>query len=175
MTHRLIRLPYNGKDLLFIFGPYRERFPGTYGVKLAEDNQVPDACDYHFPIRDFGVPSPAEYQTLLAKLILTADDGHVVYVGCFGGIGRTGMVLAGLARVLRRRSGEDSINWTRRTYLGHAVETRAQENLVKEFDVAAVRRAVRLRQPVAASCITRYFKGMFGNARRQADDNSRFS
>lgn len=173
---RLIRLPYGDKDLLFVFGPYRERFPGTYGVKLAENHQVPNACDYHFPIQDFGVPKAADFQVLLAKLILLADDGHVVYVGCMGGIGRTGMVLAGLARVLRKQGGDAAIAWTRRNYLGHAVETRAQEQLVRDFDVAAVRRAVREGKPaVAASCISRYISNLFGNARRQADDTTRFS
>lgn len=172
---RLVRLPYNGKDLLFIFGPYRDQFPGTYGVKLTENHQLAAKCDYHFPIPDYGVPRREDFQVLLAKLILLADDGHVPYVGCFGGIGRTGMVVAALARVLKRLGGDAAIRWTRANYLGHAVETREQERLVREFDVAAVRRAVREGKPLAASCITRYLGNLFGNARRQADDTTRFS
>ena len=47
-----------------------------------------------FPIRDHDVPSSKEY----AKRILDAidadiEDGHTVYVHCFGGIGRTGTII----------------------------------------------------------------------------------
>lgn len=168
---RLIRLPFRDKDLLFIFGPYRERVRGTYGVKLAPE--VEGQADLLISIPDFGVPGQAEYQIALARLILLADEGHVVYVGCRGGIGRTGMVLAGLRRVLCKRGADDCITWGRANYHPHAVETRAQENLIRDFDVAAVRNAVRLQKPVAASCIRQYIKRIFGNARRQADDTSR--
>lgn len=170
----LIRLPYGDKDLLFIFGPYGQRLPGTYGVKLAENHQVPNPCDYHFPIRDFGVPSKEQFQVLLAKLILTANDGHVVYVGCFGGIGRTGMVLGGLVRVLRKVGGDRAIEWARANYLSHTIETRAQEALIRDFDVAAVRNAVKSENPVAASCISRYVRKLFGKAKEGADDTSFF-
>lgn len=140
---RLIRFPaIRSDEILVIAGPYRDRVLGTYGVRLTEDRQFTAPTDYHFPIPDFSTPSQERFEELLAHIIQKADQGQVIYVGCMGGIGRTGMVLAGLRRVLCKKGGDEAINWVRANYLHHAVETRAQEQLVRTFDVAAVRRRV---------------------------------
>jgi len=62
-----------------------------------------------------------------------------VYIGCWGGIGRTGTAFAGLVRAL----GVDEASpaaWARESYLYNAVETGAQKDLIKEFDVSDVQR-----------------------------------
>lgn len=180
----LIRLPLNGKTLLFVFGPYRERFPGTYGVRLTEDGQLNLPCDFHFPIRDFDVPTPQEFQAALIRVIGLAVKGEVPYVGCFGGIGRTGMFAAGLVRVLKDVTGPEAVQWVRANYLGHAVETKAQHALIANFDADAVRAAVGYGAPKKAppknnlqlAALWGSFKeAVFGSARRQASDDPRKS
>lgn len=148
---KLITFPNGASKLHFIFGPYRERVPGTYGVRLTEDHQLNLPCDLHFPIRDFGVPDARSFEDLLINIIKAAQTGKVVYVGCYGGIGRTGMVVAGLARVLVVAT--NPVSWARANYLGHAVETELQEILVCGFDVNRVREAT-FQEPVAGTAPT---------------------
>lgn len=184
---KLITFPNGATKLHFIFGPYRDRVPGTFGVRLTEDHQLDLPCDLHFPIRDFSTPSCFAFENLLIDIITKAQEGKVVYVGCYGGIGRTGMVVAGLARVLV--VGSKPVLWAREHYLSHAVETEPQERLVSVFDVNRVREAM-FQGPVAAQAPTTNsvpalkkelqpvalwdkVKAYFGNARRQAGDYSR--
>lgn len=156
----LIRLPGKSDELVFIFGPYRERVRGTYGVKLAPEAQ--GQCDLLVPIPDYGVPKQDDFEVALARIIRAAETGQVVYVGCMGGIGRTGMVLAGLRRVLCRKGGGEAIAWARANYLGHTIETRDQERLVCAFD------AGRVRKLVAEHGLCSYLKNLLGpHARRQ--------
>lgn len=185
---KLLTFKHGVKNIHFIFGPYRERVPGTYGVRLTEDHQLGTPCDLHFPIEDFGVPDRREFEDLLIAIIQAADNGKVVYVGCMGGIGRTGMVVGGIARTLL--TVDDAVTWARSNYLGHTIETRAQEGLVRTFDVnrvraATFRGAMEAHTPptnrvppikrLQLAALFAKFTGMFGNARRQADDNSRKS
>ncbi len=46
-----------------------------------------------FPIRDFSVPKPELVREILDDLDKALDDGHRVYLHCYGGIGRTGTVV----------------------------------------------------------------------------------
>ncbi len=60
------------------------RAPGGHGVSY-----------HHFPIRDYSVPSSSAVTTS----ILDAIDGHIgqgrtVYVHCWGGVGRTGLIVS---------------------------------------------------------------------------------
>lgn len=61
------------------------------------------------PVPDFGVPKP-EFMDEILDLVETAlSDGHVVYVHCWGGVGRTGTVVG---CYLRRRglNGQDALD-----------------------------------------------------------------
>jgi protein-tyrosine phosphatase len=68
-----------------------------YDAILAEEtrNSSIKATYQRFPIRDNSVPRDAEY---LAEILLAIDrrirDGGAVYVHCWGGVGRTGLVVA---------------------------------------------------------------------------------
>ncbi len=183
---RLVTFPHGVRKLHFIFGPYAHRVPGTFGVRLTEDYQLDAPCDLHFPIKDFGVPRPVDFEELLITLINIADTGRVLYVGCYGGIGRTGMVVAGLARALVIT--DDPVRWARTNYLGHAVETDGQQELIRIFNVnrvraATFRGAVEARTPASDSvpainglqltALWGKVMSVFGNARRQAGDNPR--
>ena len=61
-----------------------------------------------------------------------ARRGDVVEVGCVGGLGRTGTVLACMA-VLAGEPPDSAVDWVRREYKAAAVETSAQEQWVRWF------------------------------------------
>jgi protein-tyrosine phosphatase len=61
-----------------------------------------------------------------------ARRGDVVEVGCVGGLGRTGTVLACMA-VLAGEPADSAVDWVRREYNPAAVETSAQEHWVRWF------------------------------------------
>ncbi len=46
-----------------------------------------------FPIHDFSVPSQARMSELLDKIDVALQAGKVIYLHCWGGIGRTGTVV----------------------------------------------------------------------------------
>ena len=62
-----------------------------------------------------------------------AQAGALVEVGCQGGIGRTGTVIACMA-ILAGIPAEDAVAWVRERYLVRAVETASQEWYVLWFD-----------------------------------------
>ena len=83
--------------------------------------------------RDFGLPEDSE---LAARQIVhafaRARRGELVEVGCWGGIGRTGTVLACMA-VLSGVLASDAVEWVRTAYRADAVETPDQEQWVLWF------------------------------------------
>jgi hypothetical protein len=62
-----------------------------------------------------------------------AQQGALIEVGCQGGIGRTGTVIACMAILAGIPAGE-AVTWVRERYLVRAVETRSQEWWVLWFD-----------------------------------------
>ena len=82
-----------------------------YDVVLAQeaDRRGVAAVHTRFPIRDASVPRRAEVMTAILD---TIDDailaGHVVYVHCWGGIGRTGTVV-GCHLVRHGLSGDEAL------------------------------------------------------------------
>ncbi|MFO0758714.1 MAG: hypothetical protein U0359_19635 [Byssovorax sp.] len=60
------------------------------------------------PIRDLSVPTAAHLETILATIDERIGAGAVVYVHCWGGIGRTGTVV-GCTFVRRGMSGEEAL------------------------------------------------------------------
>ncbi len=113
------------------FEPYEDELR-----ELATRRGVPVRCR-RFPVRDMSVPEPARMREILD--FLTVEQEEVVYVHCWGGVGRTGTVAgcwlrerglgpdAALARLaeLRRADRER----------GHrdAPETQAQRAFVREW------------------------------------------
>jgi len=63
---------------------------------------------WRVPIRDFGTPPARTMQNLLNRLDTLLDDGAVVYVHCYGGIGRTGTVV-GCYLVRHGLTGEQAL------------------------------------------------------------------
>jgi protein-tyrosine phosphatase len=82
---------------------------------------------------DFGVPADREAAARSIDAAFgRARGGDLVEVGCLGGIGRTGTVLACMA-VLAGVPADDAIAWVRREYRPGAVETPEQEEWVSWF------------------------------------------
>jgi hypothetical protein len=83
---------------------------------------------------DFGLPTD---ETKLFGAIVGVHEqaraGAVVEVACYGGIGRTGTVLACLTVAAGIADSADAIAWVREHYHPAAVETAEQEQLVARF------------------------------------------
>lgn len=80
----------------------------------------------HVSWPDYGVPDdPEALHTTLLALLGRARGGEVIEVGCLGGHGRTGTVLAYLA-VLTGVPPADAVAWVRESYCPLAAETEAQ-------------------------------------------------
>jgi protein-tyrosine phosphatase len=83
--------------------------------------------------QDFGLPySNAEAVDQILGTFTRAKAGQHVEVGCIGGLGRTGTVLACMA-VLAGVVPNEAVAWVRQNYDRRAVENREQEQWVLRF------------------------------------------
>jgi hypothetical protein len=82
---------------------------------------------------DFGLPVDAESAARkIEDAFVRARRGELVEVGCLGGIGRTGTVLACMA-VLAGIPSAEAVAWVRNAYRPEAVEIAEQEEWVRWF------------------------------------------
>ena len=82
---------------------------------------------------DFGLPDEPEIAARqISGAFRRAQGGELVEVGCLGGSGRTGTVLACMA-VLAGVPAEEAVPWVRGVYRPQAVETAEQEAWVQWF------------------------------------------
>jgi hypothetical protein len=82
---------------------------------------------------DYGVPSDSEIATSqIVHAFERAKRGENVEVGCLGGLGRTGTVLACMAVLAGVPAGE-AVEWVRNHYDLDAVEIPEQEEWVLQF------------------------------------------
>jgi hypothetical protein len=85
--------------------------------------------------QDFGVPrDPEATARQISAAFARARAGERVEVGCVGGLGRTGTVLACMA-VLAGTPSSEAVAWVRSNYDVRAVETEEQEAWVEWFAV----------------------------------------
>lgn len=83
-------------------------------------------------ISDGDIPlAPEEFWNLIGWLIEKLKEGKSVHVGCVGGHGRTGMVLAALVSEIGL--SDDPIAWVREHYCEKAVETDKQIKFLVKF------------------------------------------
>ena len=83
--------------------------------------------------RDFGLPySNAEAVDQIVAAFKRAKAGEHVEVGCIGGLGRTGTVLACMA-VLAGVAPNNAVAWVRQNYHQRAVENGDQQHWVLWF------------------------------------------
>jgi hypothetical protein len=82
---------------------------------------------------DLGLPEDADSAArMIEAAFMRARRGELVEVGCLGGIGRTGTVLACMA-VLAGVPPVKAVAWVRDAYKTEAVETAEQEDWVRWF------------------------------------------
>lgn len=131
-----INLSFGELDVAVFAGSYWHRPEHLRGVKLAPEIDRP--CDLACPIVDYGVPSVGAATAALVECAARLAKGESLYVGCWGGLGRTGLFLALMAKA----SGvADPVQYVRDHYDRHAVETAAQMRFVEEFPIQAAARA----------------------------------
>lgn len=140
-------------------GPFRKYVPGTrrlIGVKMAAEIDHPH--DVSVPTEDYSIPDADDMTAGLIEALRAMKNGNDVYVGCMGGIGRTGLFMGCMAKVMAdwETSGSsddgpdstldhtlaDPVAWVRANYIPHAIETKQQQAFVREFDSAPVLRWV---------------------------------
>ena len=82
---------------------------------------------------DFGVPADRERAAgQIAAAFERARAGERVEIGCAGGLGRTGTVLACMATLAGVPSAE-AVEWVREHYDSRAIENEEQEEFVRAF------------------------------------------
>ncbi|ATS92338.1 tyrosine phosphatase family protein [Stenotrophomonas phage vB_SmaS_DLP_5] len=123
-------LRLNDRQFFFVYGgPYKLRPAKMVGVKMAIEIDRP--FDIEVPTVDFQVPAMEDMIEGIDKAVTEILKGKPLYVGCMGGIGRTGLFLACLAKVFGEK---DPVLYVRKHYIPHAVETMAQQKFVANFN-----------------------------------------
>jgi len=100
-----------------------------------DDCWLPRSLCMYLPWQDYGLPT-IDLDRAVWSIEHAWDwikNGNRVEVGCIGGHGRTGTVLACLA-VLGGVPGKDAVEWVRTNYCRKAVETARQEWFVLYFE-----------------------------------------
>lgn len=131
-------IPLNGWNVYG--GPFRSA-PHDRGYRTlclqAEPRQVgAPQPDQYLRIQDFSVPDIRNAVFMLAWVMFESIvRRRPVYIGCFGGTGRTGLMLAILIRVAYGDTGERALVRVRKQYRSRAVETEEQEKYLASFPV----------------------------------------
>lgn len=111
-------------------GPYVGRPGSMFGVRMAREIDRP--ADVVIPTRDFQAPSVQDTDEGLVKIVDQLIAGAPVYVGCMAGRGRTGLMMAVLAKAF----GEPNpIKYVRENYYPHAVETQSQVDFIARYQI----------------------------------------
>lgn len=133
-----LQIPLNGRQYFTVVGgPFRDCPPSMKGVKMAAEVKMDCAVD--IPTQDFKVPDRLLLYRGLHKAVGLMIEGEPLYVGCMGGMGRTGLFMAVLAKAFGVRK---PVEFVRKHYYSHAVETKEQYEFVKKFRITP---ALRLK------------------------------
>lgn len=129
------------QELNFKFGSYIYNYEKLIRTDYFLVNLIAEyqdlISDLNIPIEDYKIPENINaFNEGLIEIINASINNKVVFFGCFGGIGRTGIVLACLNKIFNN-VGEDLIIKTRE-YLPHALETNQQMDFVNNYDVSVI-------------------------------------
>lgn len=118
---------------IILAGPFYKKPSNVRGLCLEEQyyiiNNTTD--DWLFPIPDFQVPKDKKaFKDVLLDVYCHAVKEKIVYIGCKGGYGRTGMSIACL---LKMHGSKNPVQEVRLLYDKRAVETPEQESFIHRF------------------------------------------
>lgn len=112
-------------------GPTRELPPDRQLIRCAaEIPMAQERIAFDVSTKDFTPFSDAVLRETVPDILDALRSGQHLYVGCMGGTGRTGTLLALLAAQHPGMSGMEAILYIRAIYRAGAVETREQEDQV---------------------------------------------
>jgi len=117
---------------------------------------IKDKAEFLFKIRDGDPPSDLiQTKALLQYIYDCLQEGKKVHIGCLGGHGRTGTIMAAL--LAQNYGMKDSIKYIRENYCKKAVESPSQVSWLKDnFDVIPAKSSKLYERPyVYGSNVTR--------------------
>jgi len=123
-------------------GPYKD-YLYTTGVNMAAE-LADEFAEIYIPTEDFEVPDVVALKRGLVQGIMAIASGKHLYVGCKGGVGRTGLYLASMAKIMseyRRKMHRptfDPILYVRAEYMNNAVETEDQREFIDQLYVGDI-------------------------------------
>ena len=119
-------------------GWMKERFLSSATVKLPtlnllkdKDNLEQQVLHIRWPDRDI-IPVNDLHTAVVFCHGTVADNSKVLEIGCHGAHGRTGTLLAAII-VYQGATAEEAIDQVRSEHCSHAIETKSQEMLIKEY------------------------------------------
>lgn len=84
----------------------------------------------HYPIQDLQIPlDPIGFDKVITNVINQAKSGAYIACHCLAGLGRTGLLLAAIAKKSLGLSGKDAIHWIR-NFIPGAIENTEQERFI---------------------------------------------
>ncbi len=127
----------------YCFAEYiKYRYPGAFSASTASSLRF-----MHFPIRDFEVAEAESLVRLVNELRILLFSGHVLFIHCRGGHGRTGMVVVPLVSAVYDCPVAESKSWVEystRNYRAsdrrwadhvHMPETKEQEDIINGVEM----------------------------------------
>ncbi len=79
-----------------------------------------------------GIPKEKDLREVLSTIIKQANEGKNIAVHCYAGVGRTGFVMACLAKEILGLSGDKAIEFVRK-YIPGALETPDQVEMARKY------------------------------------------
>ena len=98
-------------------------------------SQVFKENDYPYIIvnwSDMGVVPLTDFSEIVAWCMTQIKHGEKLDIACVGGHGRTGTLLAGIL-VFQNYTADEAIDKVRKEHCNRAIETVAQEQLIKQY------------------------------------------
>lgn len=141
-AHGFLPFKLGGIDTYVVGGPYRYFAEMQRVIRREVRGQFAGVCmaielgrlphSIFVPTRDFSIPEVSDMRKALMQSIALMASGKQLYVGCMGGIGRTGLFLAALAKIM---GVDDPVAYVRSHYMPHAVETQEQQDFIRALPV----------------------------------------
>ncbi len=121
---------------VYLSREWKEELGGMFSTNGVRINRVANGVAYpalFVTWMDMGVLDPGDLGDLVEICLSKMRQGKIIDIGCFGGLGRTGVLLSCLIARVEHLSGIQAVIETRRRYDSRAVETLPQERSVVEY------------------------------------------